>query len=56
MRAIMRPRILTGRFVDASADAFGTVIKLVASRGFAPRPPVSETGALLSMRRGSFEL
>lgn len=29
------------------------LLKLVASRGFAPRLPVSETGALLIMQRGS---
>src|SRR5688572_25267999 len=40
-RAIMRLRALTRRFWCALC----VLIKLVASRGFAPRPPVSETGA-----------
>ena len=31
-------------------------MKLVASRGFAPRLPVSETGALLIMQRGSLKM
>jgi len=32
---------------------FGLQTKLAASPGFAPGPPVSETGALLIMQRGN---